>query len=268
MTQLAQAYIHLRPYEISRERLQRLGRSTDRIAYEAALRVYGRTVTVDVTLEEASLKGRVTVLGALLVGYGVIADYKGFKESIGELCKDAREYAVDVCGEIVKEARATKNQVYRTERRLKTPGKLDRLIARLERLNSAGERLSRADYQKELDSIRHEWQLIERDLSQNEVALVAKALAFENLPPLTQLPKRVPRKEMPPVAIRSEREMADLFSQNMVPLDSKTAKPPGGKQLKYHNAFVVSVDEGEAERTPKGRDDQARHLPHQGKDIG
>ena len=57
MVQLAQTYIHLRPYKIGRKRLNSLGRRAEKIAVKAALDIYGGGVTVDVRLEEGENVG-------------------------------------------------------------------------------------------------------------------------------------------------------------------------------------------------------------------
>ena len=105
MTNLAQAYIHLKPYPASERKIRSLGRYATRVAIKAAADIYGGGVEVEVQIEEGSLITRITVAGSLLLGaYSVIADYKGFKESVVEMCDDAREFAVDVCGPFIKKA--------------------------------------------------------------------------------------------------------------------------------------------------------------------
>lgn len=78
----------------------------------------------------------------MLAGTSHIADYKGFKESIVEICEDAKEFAIDVCGPFVKKAGVPKEDVYRFERRLKTPGKLLRISKRLDKLQNSVNELS------------------------------------------------------------------------------------------------------------------------------
>lgn len=128
MTQLAQAYIHLKPYTASEQRVRSLGRYAKRVAIRAAAEIYGGDVEIEVQIEEGSLITRVTVAGSILLGvYGFVANYKGFKEGVVEMCNDAR----DVCGPFITKAGVAKEDVYRFERRLKTPGKLYRFSKRL-----------------------------------------------------------------------------------------------------------------------------------------
>lgn len=127
VAELAQAYIHLKPYNAPDRKLRQLGRVAERLALKAAVDIYGGGVTVDIELEEGSLRTRLTVMGSIaFLVYGGIADYGGFKQSAIELCNDAREFAVDVCAPFIQRAGVSRDDVFRFERRLKTPGKLYR----------------------------------------------------------------------------------------------------------------------------------------------
>lgn len=155
MANLGQAYIHLKPYEASDQQIRSLGRYAKRAAIKAAAQIYGGNVVVEIELEEGSLIVRATVIGGIFLGlYSTVADYKGFKESVVELCDDAREFAVDVCAPFVKKAGVAPEDVYRFERRLKTPGKLYRVSRRLEKLEKSVSELSPSAVQKELAKVR------------------------------------------------------------------------------------------------------------------
>jgi len=210
MTQLAQAYIHLRPYSASKTEIQSLGRYARRVAIEAAAEIYGGGVEIEVQIEEGSLITRITVAGMLFVGgaYSHIADYKGFKESVVELCGDAKEFAVDVCGPFVNKAGVPEEDVYRFERRLKTPGKLYRLSKRLDKLEHSINELSPRDVQKELAKIRAQLESVTKDLSAAEKSQIEIGLRRPKLPP----PERWPISEPLKAAVqRSREEEVDLF---------------------------------------------------------
>ena len=49
-----------------------------------AQEIYRGDVTIDVSLEGGSLKAWVGVFGVLLGVYNFVANYKGFKEGVGE----------------------------------------------------------------------------------------------------------------------------------------------------------------------------------------
>lgn len=225
MAQLAQAYIHLRPYEASERKLKALSRSAERIALKVAAEIYGGGVFIDVELEEGSLRTRLTVVGAIALGiYGHVADYKGFKESIVEMCEDARDFAVDVCDPFIQRAGVSKEKVYRFERRLKTPGKLYRLSKRLEKLEGSIYDLSPKALQNELARARSDLEAIMSDLSPEEKLAVEHRLRSSKLPP----PSRWPEQEPPRLALKREEETQDqgLLFDGIPDASDDDAEPP------------------------------------------
>ena len=151
----------------SQKDVHALGHYAKRIAFEAAANVYGGDVEIEVQIEEGSLITRVTVAGRIFLSgaYSHIVDYKGFKERVVELCDDAREFAVDVCVPFIKKAGVPKEDVYRFERRLKTPGKLYRQTKRLDKLEHSIGELSRMDVQQELANMRTDLESVTQDMS-------------------------------------------------------------------------------------------------------
>jgi hypothetical protein len=208
MTNLAQAYIHLKPYAASDRKVRSLGRYAQRVAIRAAADIYGGDVEIDIQIEEGSLITRITVVGGLLLGaYSTIADYKGFKDSVIEMCDDAREFAVDVCSPFVKKAGVPKEDVYRFERRLKTPGKLYRLSKRLEKLEHSVSELSPRDIQKELASLRAELDAATKDISDLDRDRILAGLKRPKLP----APEKWPIPDEPKVAVGNEEELQSLL---------------------------------------------------------
>lgn len=207
MTELAQAYIHLKPYSASPGEIRSLGRYAKRVAVKAAADIYGGEVEIEVQIDEGSLITRITVVGFLLSAYGIVADHKGFKESVVEMCGDAREFAVDVCAPFIKKAGVPEEDVYRFERRLKTPGKLYRFSKRLEKLEHSVDELSRRDVQKELGNLRTELDSITQHLSPQERQALDPILNRPKLPP----PKEWPIPEQPKFAVRKEDDLGQAL---------------------------------------------------------
>jgi len=228
MAKLAQAYIYLRPFEVSEPRLIGFARATEATAAEVAQRVYDVEISIDVDLEAGSLKARITVIGSIAVFlYAGIADYKGFKESIGELCKDAREYAYDVCGGVLRLTGASEKEMVKTEKRTMTPGRASRVIDRLEKLEATRSTLNERQRHQEVQKILRALKAIEKDLTSDEVALLDKALQhnkeYRNLPPWQKPQSQLPDlpAEMPRVGITVESAAAPA------------------KRLRYRNRIVV-----------------------------
>jgi hypothetical protein len=236
LVQLAQTYIHLKPYRVSRKRLNSLGRRAQKIAVKTALEVYGGGVTVDVRLEEGSLRTWVSVAGVLAV-YGAIADYKGFKESIQEMCKDAREYSVDVCGAFTEAAKVNKGQVYRVERRLKTPGKINRVLKKIEQLDKAAETMGTDKLQDQLKDVQDELQAIQSELSEEDRKKMRQALIFENLPMLRERPRN--RRAEPAKAAKKPDEEEEPFLMDIEPSTDPDKTHQEEQRMVYHEKIYV-----------------------------
>ena len=237
MVQLAQTYIHLKPYRVSRKRLNSLGRRAQKIAVKTAREVYGGGVTVDVRLEEGSLRTWVSVAGVLAV-YGAIADYKGFKESIQEMCKDAREYSVDVCGAFTEAAKVNKGQIYRVERRLKTPGKINRVLKKIEQLDKAAETMGIDKLQDQLKDVLDELQAIQSELSEEDRKKMRQALIFENLPMLRERPRN--RRAEPTLKLQKKPdEDEEPFLIDVEPSTDPDKTRPEGQRMVYHEKIYV-----------------------------
>ena len=136
MAQLAEAYIHLRPFYISAERLEELGRATDEFARAAALRIYSQPIEIEVELIEGTLWGKIKVTGHVFVAAtAVYASYGGVQDTTERLCKQANLFGAYVCSSFIKETGVTPQQVARVERRTKNSGQV---IAGVAALRTAG----------------------------------------------------------------------------------------------------------------------------------
>jgi hypothetical protein len=161
-------------------------------------------------------------VGSILLGtYGAIADYKSFKESVVEMCADAREFAADLCGPFTTKAGVPKDEIYRFEKRLKTPGKLYNLSRDLERLERSTTELSPRDVQRELSRMRAKLDRIAADLSAHEMEAVTSSLKTRRLPP----PQKWPDNEGPPKhAIHKTEDQPSLFGGE---LEQEDQSPKG-----------------------------------------
>jgi hypothetical protein len=243
MAHIAQAYIHLKPYEITARELRTLGAATDEIARTAAREVFQQSVEIDVEIEEGTLWARIGVIGGLIVGgLHLVSEYKDIKEGAHLMCEDARKFGFDVCGQFTKKAKAQPSQIYRTEKRLKTPGRIYRLVARLERLNANIEHMSKRDVRKELEAGARSLRRILEDLNEEEAKAFTKGLKFENLPRPADWPQDNDDIDMPRVAtlprrMAPEREETELTQAQGTVLQVRvTADMRSGV---YRNSFVV-----------------------------
>ncbi|MDQ7049024.1 MAG: hypothetical protein Q9M92_05570 [Enterobacterales bacterium] len=75
-------------------------------------------------VEEGSVKAWLTVVGTIYAG---IASYGSFRSGIDYLAEDSKDFSEYVLKTFKSEAKLPKETYYRTERRLCTPGKIQRL---------------------------------------------------------------------------------------------------------------------------------------------
>jgi hypothetical protein len=254
MAQLAEAYVHLKPFYISAERLEQLGEATDTLARIAAQRIYKRLVEIEVELREGTLWGTIKVTGAILLTvYTAGSSYKGLFDSVELACSQAREFGRDVCGAFIKESGATNEQVARKEHRLKTPGKLLRALQTIERLDNSARTLSEMQLDSRLHRARVELEAAISDLDLQELALLENGLRFKNLPPLKTWPeKETPVADVPRIA-REVDVMDSERKKRLVAGESGRVPPEQMRPLHYYNKFEVLPAASERNRSSGGR---------------
>jgi len=228
MAQLAQAYVHLRRYEADPQTLWRFGEGTKAAAIEAVREIYRGNVCVDIRIDEGSVFLRAGVLGTI-AWLSFIGGYKGFKDTAIEAVHDAKVFSEWISKTFIEEAKPRESQIFRVERRTKTPGKILRLSKRLEELNEVLPRLSKSVREQQLEVVQRQFDEIKKDLTEDEATKLGKALRFENIPPLQE---QLPSDEMPDeprVAIRHPSQV-DLFE------DTEAA---ARQHLIYHDRVFV-----------------------------
>jgi hypothetical protein len=221
VAKLAEAYIHLRPFAIEENTLNDLLDSISKRATDQASELYNFNVEIEIKAEEGSLRIWATIIGGGLFLYSHIADYKGFKDSIGELCKDAREFGSDICDYAINQSKANSRQIYRTERRLKTPGKMKRLISRIEKIEKITKPLESTSIQNEIDHIKIDINRIMDDLSQNERELLGEIIQKNSTVETEDSGKEIHIARH--VIRRRDEDLPELFESE------PSAQTPGGR---------------------------------------
>jgi hypothetical protein len=181
--------------------------------------------------------------GLLLATYSAVADYKGFKESLAEMNRDARMFGQLVLDGIRSNLGATNDQVIRAERRTMTPGRIHRVINRLEQLNEFGPKLSDREREKQMRRIARELRAIEYDLTPQEAEKLHENLVYENLP---ALPKPRPA-EISPQRLGVLTEQRQLVDRGHLALESDKSLPM--PKWEYHNTVTVPVSQGAGNET-------------------
>jgi len=228
MAQVAQAYFHFET-ALSAQELRRFGRKVRKASREAALRNFNIEVQIVVDIEEGSLVGRITAIGAIILSTtSLISNYKGVKDSLNEICQDARSFGGDVCQRAIDYAGVSKRQVVRIERRTRTTGKLGRLLKDVERLEKSVDELSPSQMKGELSRFNHELEKIAKDLEPEERQALEELLEKTKLPAPRDWPEQVLQ---PPKAVM-EQQQIELMPE----------EDPGRRKrrpMRYHTSFKV-----------------------------
>lgn len=153
MTEIAEAYFHFQPFEVSEDRLQRYGLDFSEIAAKAASELFDPNCFLEIRLQSGSLFGwaTVTAIGSFIAGNAL--NYKNLKENLTDMAADAKKFGGWVNTLFVHKGSVPKDRIYRTESRSKTPGKLLRVMKRQDRLNSRRSRLSDEEVEREEKAI-------------------------------------------------------------------------------------------------------------------
>ncbi len=237
MAALAEGYIHLNPYMASRARLVEIGELSQAAAIDIAQRVYGGNVTLHVKIEEGSAKAWFGVAAGLATAIGM---YPNLRTGTIALVNDAREFGGYINSTFIEKSKAKEEQVFRVERRTKTPGKIARVIKRLDELNETPAKPEKR--RLELAMVRQELEAIERDLQQQEIEVLHAGLVYENLPPLRPQPNKTgvlgPTLGMPP---RPEARQMGLPYDLTFDANVRSAEPAGSPVVYIKTVFVPTI---------------------------
>lgn len=178
MTQIAEAYFHVKEFNPSEVDLLTLGDAAALIAAQTALPIFDPSAIIDVRLAEGSVKGWIKVATVLTI-YSSVADYKGFKESIVEIVHDSKRFSGLFIEKLSQSGQIKKGYMYRVERRTKTPGRIKKIIEKQEWLERHKSALRTSQiYQIEIE-IEKMLQLVLLDLDPSDRAAIRKVLGRE-----------------------------------------------------------------------------------------
>ena len=133
MTTLSETYFNFK-VDASRYELEAVYEYLSFIGNKYAVQIYGQEVDIQVRIEEGSLKAWVTAAGII---YGTISGYGSFRSGIEHLTEDARSFGKIVSARFIEDSGIEKEKIYRVEKRLGIPGKINRLLTRIEELEQA-----------------------------------------------------------------------------------------------------------------------------------
>ncbi len=149
---IAETYIHIKdvPRGLTKEKARRY---LEQHAHAWAERQFKKSVIVKVRVEEGSLKVWVLVGGITLFTF--VANYGSFRSGIDYIVSDAKAFSSYVIEHFVEDENVPDTAVLRAERRLGVPGKIQRFLRSLDKLNSPN--IGHNERQVKLQQLRTEF---------------------------------------------------------------------------------------------------------------
>lgn len=178
MTVLAQTYLHLLVEPTQRQ----IEETQSYVLFLGALSAkehFGQEVQLEIRIEHGSLKGWLTVIGGLYIG---LSNYGSLREGIDYAVKDSREFSAWIIEKFKHEVAMPPEALYRTERRLGLPGKIQRLYPLLEETSELIERRDSSEARKRLAQVQEQLTAIASELSESGETDVRKRIE-EMIPP-------------------------------------------------------------------------------------
>ena len=175
MAELAQAYIHLKPFSVPGDS-DEFGTRVTQGAREAALGIYEFPVILNVTIQEGSAK----IWATILATYSAIAIYPDFKQGAAELYRDGKIFSDAAIQNIKSNIKPPESAIYRSERRTRDAGRIFRLQQRLEKLHRSKNQLSESSYDEECAQIMKEFERIISRFDDKEAEFLRSQFHFDS----------------------------------------------------------------------------------------
>jgi hypothetical protein len=161
-------------------------------AVDYARGLFQQTPEFLVTIDDGSLKGKLRVVGHLV--FAAFTTYGAIRATIDYMVHDSQKFSDRVISD-VRETGIPEEKVLRTERRLGTPGKLKRLLKRIDVLKARGRDMSRAEYDQEMDKVHGELTDVLRQAANDEEAKLIQQRIHSAIQ--AKVPERLPFPKLP-----------------------------------------------------------------------
>jgi hypothetical protein len=185
LSKLVSARVTIRNFEAPEQVWAELGEQIFSAAVQLAEQTSMRNANAEVELIDGSLRAATSLFGAMLIGYGVIADYKGFKESLVEIGQDTRRFGTairEVIPQIVRDKHRIGPHDVRKGKIVVTAEEISKLIERLEKLKVQSQTMNEAELSAELDKVARGFKFLRKQLDQKDREVVERYLAEGDLP--------------------------------------------------------------------------------------
>lgn len=203
MVVLAQTYLHLDVHPSSRQ-MAETRVYLEYLAARSAVESFGDAVELEFRVEEGSLKGWLQVIGGLVY---VMNNYGSLRQSVDYAVHDAKAFSEYVIEHFKSEVSLPPGGLYRAEKRLGLPGRLQRLYPLLDEATKSIASGEDGDAQKQLEQVQEQLNRIADDLASSGEDQARQQLEREIPQPVRdRLPIRTP--EVPQIP-KSPRVITD-----------------------------------------------------------
>lgn len=232
MARIVRVKLFIADFPVDLEVLERLAEVGGAVARLSSEENFNIPVEVDLDLAEGSLELAGVVIGTLFSTYYAVGKYKAFKESVVEICEDAKTFGDTFCDKFLQKARISKSQISKQKVEVQTPERLRALLDELERLDGKWQALSEGSRTVVLARAASKLDRVLRDLNDADRSAVVASLSFEALPPYTQWPRKEQLRAHPRRRTEKRRALSD---QSVV-------KQPAGQRKKLRVKKKVFIE--------------------------
>ncbi len=191
---LSQAYIHVEPTLLNTdEDISSFKNKIEEFTRSRSTFYLHPEVSIEVELEDGSLKARITVMGTIALLMQGIASYPDFREGICLLCNDSKRLAEYVVSESQFLTGSKHADVIRLEARTGIVGSIQKVISQLEKIRiGSGGKLSAKELTTKLERVEDDLKkLIDNIADPQDKELVMKGLS--------DLANEIPESPLPPI---------------------------------------------------------------------
>lgn len=226
MTVLAQTYLHLIVAPSERQ----ISETLEYVQYLGAVSArehFRQDVELELRLEQGSLKGWLTVVGGLYLG---LSNYGSLREGIDYAVKDSREFSAWIIEKFKSEVPMPPTTLYRAERRLGLPGKIQRLYPLLEEASNLIGGRDKVEAQRRLKQVQDQLTSIAAELSDSgETQVLERIEGMIPAPIRNRLPPPqppTPEHGPTPMALGPEGRIRRASPQEILLNIDEPPKPP------------------------------------------
>jgi hypothetical protein len=226
VTVLAQTYLHLIVAPSERQ----ISETLEYVQYLGAVSArehFRQDVELELRLEQGSLKGWLTVVGGLYLG---LSNYGSLREGIDYAVKDSREFSAWIIEKFKSEVPMPPTALYRAERRLGLPGKIQRLYPLLEEASNLIGGRDKVEAKRRLKQVQDQLTSIAAELSDSgETQVLERIEGMIPAPIRNRLPPPqppTPEHGPTPMALGLEGRIRRASPQEILLNIDEPPKPP------------------------------------------